>query len=161
MLDPFLSSNGMGPSPAMPAPAEGGEAPRLSVLRVLGIGFGIALMHALELLFGQGQLLRRITQHHQATDNRADGNQQDQPGIPGHELLLIDGEWRRLCDVGLDTTVDGSSIRGPPLGGEFAITGPHWHCASATMRADFDLPREPAHVRLSDAYHRRPGFPYP
>ncbi|VVP43701.1 hypothetical protein PS732_05032 [Pseudomonas fluorescens] len=41
------------------------------------------------------------------------------------------------------------------------IIGCRAAAGSATMRADFDLPESPSHVRLPDSYHRRPGFPHP
>ena len=56
----------------------------LSVLRILGIRLGIALMHLAQLLIGQWQFFCRIAQHHQPADDGAEGYDEYQPGIPGH-----------------------------------------------------------------------------
>ena len=48
---------------------------------VTRIGFGIALMDLFQLLLAQRQLFRRITQHHQATDDGSEGYDEDKPGI--------------------------------------------------------------------------------
>ncbi|SPO53964.1 protein of unknown function [Pseudomonas sp. JV551A1] len=72
----------------VPAPAGA-----LAVLRILGIRFGIALMHLAQLFFGQWQFFCRIAQQHQPADDRAEGYDEYQPGIPGHcrSPLLVMG----------------------------------------------------------------------
>ena len=60
----------------------------LSVLLILGIRFGIALMYLAQLLFGQWQFLGRVAQQHQPADDGAKGYDEYQPGIPGIVVLL-------------------------------------------------------------------------
>lgn len=59
-----------------------------AVLRVLGVGFSVAFGNALALLFSQFHLAGGVAQHHQAANDRAYCNDQNQPGIPGHRVLL-------------------------------------------------------------------------
>ncbi|MBK4991823.1 hypothetical protein IAE36_004702, partial [Pseudomonas sp. S36] len=43
------------------------------VLSILGIRLGIALMYLAQLLIGKGQFLARVAQHHQPSDDGAQG----------------------------------------------------------------------------------------
>ena len=53
----------------------------------LGRQLGIALAHALQLVFVDGHLVGAVAQQQQAADHRAEGQGQKQPGEPGHGIL--------------------------------------------------------------------------
>src|SRR5690606_2160382 len=54
----------------------------------LGVRLRITFSDSLALLVGEFNFVGGVTQHHQTTHNRADCNDQNQPGIPGHRALL-------------------------------------------------------------------------